>query len=59
MTAVLVTATLGPIGSDDGRLAATGVDSAWLIWPALAVVVLGIVAVVVTGVVRRRRRSSE
>jgi heme exporter protein D len=41
------------------QLAATGVDSAWLIWPALAIVVLGIVAVVVTAVVRRRRHSSE
>jgi hypothetical protein len=50
---------LRPIGAVANQLAATGVDSAWLIWPALAIVVLGIVAVVVTAVVRRRRHSSE
>jgi hypothetical protein len=50
---------LRPARALGDQLAATGVDSAWLIWPALAIVVLGIIAVVVTTVVRRRRRSSE
>jgi len=50
----MLSATSGLLGRATD-LAATGVNTGWLIWPAVAVVVLGIIAVVIVTIVRRRR----
>jgi large repetitive protein len=39
-------------------LPATGVNSTWLVWPALGLLALGLIAVVITRVLRRGRRRA-